>query len=73
MAQQEHRNTPWVTILSATVTLLVFLLALSQGLGQAASMGAAAFVILFVPIGLLALALGQCSKSGNCLFHAFLI
>ena len=53
---QRQDSTPWVAIFSGCVALLVLLLALHQGLGQAALMGAVAFVVVFVPVGLLALA-----------------
>lgn len=57
MDQQRQGRIPWVAVFSGCVALIVFLLALNQGLGQAVLMGAVAFAVVFVPIGLLALAL----------------
>ena len=57
MNKQDQGGPPWVAIFSGLVALIVFLLALDQGLAQAAVMGIAAFMIVFMPLGLLALAL----------------
>ena len=56
MSQQE-RPIPWVALFSGPVAVIVFVLALGEGLGQAVLMGVVAFVVVFVPLGLAALAL----------------